>query len=67
MNVTKFHMDNINDSHDIKNLRSDIQSINGVKAIRVDDIANTITVEYEDGLSTDKITDAINRHKNVRH
>lgn len=66
LNVTKFHVDNIRGGGDIKDLRSELQSIDGVKAVRVDDVANTITVEYEDDLSTKSIANAINKYKNVR-
>ncbi|HYE82752.1 MAG TPA: heavy metal-associated domain-containing protein [Clostridia bacterium] len=66
MNVTKFHVDNLKGSSDIKDLRGELQSLDGVKAVRVDDVANTITVEYEDSLSTRSITSTINKYKNVR-
>jgi len=66
LNVTKFHVDNLKGSDDIKNLRGELQSIDGVHAVRVDDVANTITVEYEDNLSTSKITSAVNKYKGVR-
>lgn len=66
MNVTKFHVDNLKGSNDITNLRSELQSIDGVHAVRVDDAANTITVEYEDKVSTSKITNAVSKYKGVR-
>lgn len=66
LNVTKFHVDNLNGSNDIKSLRSELQSIDGVHAVRVDDVANTVTVEYEDNLSTSKITNAVSKYKGVR-
>jgi copper chaperone CopZ len=67
LNVTKFHVDNLKGTNDIKNLRGELQSLDGVHAVRVDDVADTITVEYEDGLNTEMITSAINKYKNVRH
>ena len=67
MNVTKFHVDNLKSSNDIKNLRGELQSLDGVHAVRVDNVSNTITVEYEDGLGTEKITNAISKYKGVRH
>lgn len=66
LNVTKFHVDNLKGSKDISNLRGELQSIDGVHAVRVDDVANTVTVEYEDNLSTSRLTDTINKFKNVR-
>ena len=66
LNVTKFHVDNIKGSDDIMNLRSELQSMDGVKAVRVDDVSNTITVEYEDNLSTKSIANTISKYKNVR-
>lgn len=66
MNVSKFHVDNVKDSHDIYAIRGEIQNIEGIHAVRVDDVSNTITVEYEDDVSIDKITQAINKHANVR-
>lgn len=66
MNITKFHVDNLKGSNEIKNLRGQLQSMDGVHAVRVDDVANTITVEYEDNLSTEKVTEAVNKFKNVR-
>jgi copper chaperone CopZ len=66
LNVTKFHVDNLKGSNDIENLRSQLQSMGGVHAVRVDNVADTITVEYEDGLSTEKLAEAVNKFKNVR-
>lgn len=65
MNVTKFHVDNIKDGNDIKHLRGELQSIEGVHAVRVDDVAHTITVEYDDSLSTSKIADTVNKFKGI--
>jgi copper chaperone CopZ len=67
MNVTKFHVDNIKGSDEIKNLRGELQSLDGVHAVRVDDVANTITVEYEDSLNAEKLTNTISKYKSVRH
>ena len=66
LNVTKFHVDNLKGSNDIKSLRGELQSIEGVHAVRVDDVSNTVTVEYEDNLSTSKITSTVNKYKGVR-
>ncbi|KUO75873.1 MAG: hypothetical protein APF77_08415 [Clostridia bacterium BRH_c25] len=67
MNVTKFSVENLNSSSDIESMRGAVQSLDGVHAVRVDNVSNTITVEYEDNLSTKKISDTINRYKQVRH
>lgn len=67
MNVSKFHMNNLNSSNDISSLRGQLQSIDGVHAVRVDNVANTITVEYEDHLNPETITAAIGKYKNTRH
>lgn len=67
LNVTKFHVENLKSSNDIKSLRGELQSMDGVHAVRVDDVADTITVEYEDDLNTEKITNAISKYKSVRH
>ncbi len=66
LNITKFHVDNLKNSSDITNIRGELQSINGVHAVRVDNVSDTITVEYEDGLSTEKLTEALNKYTNVR-
>jgi len=67
LNVTKFSVENLNSSSDIESMRGAVQSLDGVHAVRVDNVSNTITVEYEDNLSTKKISDTINRYKQVRH
>lgn len=67
MNVTKFHVENLKSSNDIKSLRGELQSMDGIHAVRVDDVADTITVEYEDNLNTEKIANAISKYKSVRH
>ena len=65
MNVTKFHVDNLKDSNDITGLRGQLQSVEGVHAVRVDDVSGTITVEYEDDVNREKLTSAINKFTNV--
>ena len=67
LNVTKFHVENLKSSNDIKNLRGELQSLDGVHAVRVDNVSNTITVEYDDELGTENITKAINKYKGVHH
>ncbi len=67
MNVTKFNVSNLRNSSDIESLRGDVQSLNGVHAVRVDDVSNTITVEYEESLSKEKISSAIRKYKNPNH
>jgi len=67
LNVTKFHVENLKSSNDIKSLRGELQSMDGIHAVRVDDVADTITVEYEDNLNTEKIANAISKYKSVRH
>ncbi|MGE5632828.1 MAG: heavy-metal-associated domain-containing protein [Caulobacteraceae bacterium] len=66
MNVTKFHVDDLKNSQDITSIRGELQAMEGVHAVRVDDVANTITVEYDNNVNTDKITNAINKHKSMR-
>lgn len=66
MNVTKFHVDNLKDSNDINSLRGELQSMNGVHAVRVDNVSNTVTVEYEDNLDANTISTRINKYKNTR-
>jgi copper chaperone CopZ len=66
VNITKFHVDNVKGGSDIKSIRDELQAIDGVHAVRVDDVADTITVEYEDNLSTQKITDALSKYKDIR-
>ncbi|HYF82091.1 MAG TPA: heavy metal-associated domain-containing protein [Clostridia bacterium] len=65
--MTKFHVENLKSSNDIKSLRGELQSMDGIHAVRVDDVADTITVEYEDNLNTEKIANAISKYKSVRH
>lgn len=67
LNVSKFHVDNIKGGNDIKNLRDHLQSIGGVHAVRVDDVTNTVTVEYEDTLDKKRISDEISKFKNTHH
>lgn len=67
LNVTKFNVENLKGSSDISNLRGHIQSMDGVHAVRVDNVANTITVEYENNLNRDKISTAISKYKKGSH
>lgn len=63
MNVSKFHVNDLRDSSDISNIRGELQSMDGVHAVRVDNLSNTITVEYEDNLTPEKLTSAINKYR----
>jgi len=65
LNVTKFDVKNISDSSDISGLRGHIQSIDGVHAVRVDNVSNTITVEYENSLAPEKISAAISKYQST--
>ena len=67
LNVTKFNTTGIANSSDIESMRGTIQSMDGVHAVRVDNVSNTITVEYEDNLSREKLKAAISKYKNARH
>lgn len=67
MNVTKFDINNLANSSDIESIRGAVQSMDGVHAVRVDNVANTITVEYEDNLSREKLSAAISKYKKPRH
>lgn len=67
MNVTKFNVSGLTSSSDIESVRGAVQSMEGVHAVRVDNVANTITVEYEDNVSKEKLSSTINRFKNSRH
>lgn len=66
MNVTKFHVDNLKDSNDIISLRGHLQAMDGVHAVRVDNLSNTITVEYENNLSPENLASEIRKYKNTR-
>ena len=67
MNVTKFDVENLKDSSDISNLRGHIQSMDGVHAVRVDNVSNTITVEYDNNLNPEEIKAAISKYKNTHN
>lgn len=51
MKVKKFKVDNIQNPKDIKTIRADIQAMNGVHTVRVDDVANTVTVEFDNNVN----------------
>ncbi len=65
LQVRKYHVDNIQDSNDIKLIRSEIQSLDGVHTVRVDNVSNTITVEFEDNVNERRIQDTINKHRHL--
>lgn len=65
LQVKKYHVDNIKDSNEIKLIRSEIQSLDGVHTVRVDNVSNTITVEFEDNTSEKRIQDTINKHRHI--
>jgi hypothetical protein len=67
LNVTKFNTTGIANSSDIESMRGTIQSMDGVHAVRVDNVSNTVTVEYEDDLSRENLQAAISKYKNTRH
>jgi copper chaperone CopZ len=56
-------VNDLRDSSDISNIRGELQSMDGVHAVRVDNLSNTITVEYEDNLTPEKLTSAINKYR----
>jgi len=56
-------MNDLRDSSDIINLRGELQSLDGVHAVRVDNLSNTITVEYEDNLTQEELSSAISKYK----
>lgn len=66
MNVTKYHVDKVKGAEDITAIRGELQNLSGVHAVRVDEVANTITVEYEDEVSKNSITQTINKYANIR-
>ena len=66
MNVTKFHVDNLKDSNDIISLRGHLQAMEGVHAVRVDNLSNTITVEYESNLNPESLASEIRKYKYTR-
>jgi copper chaperone CopZ len=41
--------------------------MDGVHAVRVDNVSNTITVEYDDNLNPDKISAEISKYKSTSH
>lgn len=67
MNISKFDVKNIRNSSDINGLRGHIQSMDGVHAVRVDNVSNTITVEYENSLTPEKISAEISNYQNPNH
>jgi len=67
LNVTKFNINGISNSSDIESIRSTVQSMDGVHAVRVDNVANTITVEYEDKVNRERLSAEIGRYRNNRH
>jgi copper chaperone CopZ len=64
--VTKFNVSGLTNTSDIESVRGAVQSMEGVHAVRVDNVANTITVEYEDNVSKEKLSSTINRFKSSR-
>ena len=62
MNVKKYHVENVDHSSNMAEIRDQIQSIEGVHAVRIDDVAHTITVEFENGVSESQIKSTINRY-----
>jgi len=66
LNVTKFHVNNLKDSNDISSLRGHLQAMDGVHAVRVDNLSNTITVEYENNLNAESLAAEIRKYKNTR-
>jgi copper chaperone CopZ len=56
-------MRDLRDSSDISNIRGELQSMDGVHAVRVDNLSNTITVEYEDNLTPEKLTSTISKYR----
>lgn len=67
MNVTKFNINGISSSSDIESIRGTVQSMDGVHAVRVDNTANTITVEYEDTVSREKLSAEISKYRKNHH
>ena len=66
LNVTKFHVNDLKDSNDISSLRGHLQAMDGVHAVRVDNLSNTITVEYESNLNAESLAAEIRKYKNTR-
>lgn len=66
MNITKYHVDKVKGAKDITAIRGEIQNLEGIHAVRVDDVANTITVEYEDEANKESITQTISKYANIR-
>ncbi len=68
MNVKKYSVDHLKDTGDITLVRNAVQSLDGVHAVRVDTVSNTITVEFENSLSEKQILSTINEYKkDIRH
>ncbi len=63
MNVKKYSVDHLVDTGDITHVRNAVQALDGVHAVRVDNVANTITVEFDNSLSEKQILSAINEYK----
>lgn len=64
--VKKFHVENLKDSRDITNIRSEVQTINGVHAVRVDNVSNTLTVEYDNNQNENEILSVIGKYETKR-
>lgn len=64
--VKKFHVENLKDSKDITNIRSEVQTINGVHAVRVDNVSNTLTVEYDNNQNENEILSVIGKYETKR-
>lgn len=48
MRANKFVISNINDSNKINTIQQSIHSHDGINAVRVDMVANTVTVDYDE-------------------
>lgn len=66
MLVRKFDVKGIANTDDIKTIRGAVEAIDGVHAVRVDNIANTVTVEFESKVREEDITKAINSSMRFR-
>jgi copper chaperone CopZ len=65
MKYKKFNISNLKNDDQITSIRNSISQIDGVKAVRVDTIANTITVEYDENkVSTNQLQSQINQLDN---
>ncbi|EOD01602.1 heavy-metal-associated domain-containing protein [Caldisalinibacter kiritimatiensis] len=65
MKSKKFTVNNIEGENDINYIRNTLSSMKGVNAVRVDTVANTVTVDYdENAVSANQLNSEIQNFNN---